>query len=125
MTIRLATIIAPAFQENFKRVLATRAVPARTGYWLAKLHKTCSEELALFDATRAKLFQKLGQPVEGQPGQVIIPPDKVPEFRSELDSLDHDVELGLPAELKLQLPETFTPEDWSDLIALDLFNPPE
>jgi hypothetical protein len=48
----------------------------------------------------------------------------VPKFTAELTSLDHDVELGLPEGLKLKLPESFIPDDWSALIALDLFDPP-
>ena len=124
MTIRLSAIVSPAFQESFKRVLAA-SVPKRTGYWLSKISKVFESEVQLFNEQRNKLFKELGQPVDGQPDQVSIPTDKVPEFMSEINSLDHDVELGLPAELKLQLPESFVPEDWSALIALDLFNPPE
>lgn len=124
MTIRLSTIVSPAFQDSLKRVLAA-SVPARTGYWLSKLSKVFDGEVKAFNEQRTKLFQKLGQPVEGHHDQVSIPADKVPEFTAEMNSLDHDVDLGLPADLKIQLPESFVPEDWSALIALDLFNPPE
>ena len=124
MTIRLSIIVAPDFQDSFKRVLAS-SMPARTGYWLSKLSKVIDAEVQAFNEQRNKLFQRLGQPTEGHADQVSIPADKVPEFITEINSLDHDVGLGLPADLKLQLPESFSPGDWAALIALNLFNPPE
>ena len=123
MTIRLSTIVNQSFQDSFKRVLAS-TVPAKTGLWLAKISKVIESELQLFNEQRTLLFKRLGQPIEDQPDQVTIPADKVPEFRAELESLDHDIELGLPEGLKLKLPETFAAEDWSALISLDLFEIP-
>lgn len=123
MTIRFSTIVSQSFQDSFKRVLAS-TVPAKTGLWLAKISKVIEGELQLFNEQRNLLFKRLGQPIEGQPDQMTIPPDKVPEFMAELESLDHDIELGLPEGLKLKLPETFVTEDWSALIALDLFEEP-
>lgn len=123
MTIRLSTIVNQSFQDPFKRVLAS-TVPAKTGLWLAKISKVIESELQLFNEQRTLLFKRLGRPIEDQPDQVSIPPDKVPEFMEELQSLDHDIELGLPEGLKLKLPDTFVPEDWAALIALDLFEEP-
>lgn len=123
MTIPFSTIISPAFQEAFKRALATR-VSSRTGYWLAKLSSIFEVELLLFNTQRDKLVTELGQPVKDQPGQYQIPTEKMQQFVNELSSLDHSVELGLPPDLKLELPQDFIPEDWIGLIALDLFNPP-
>jgi len=123
MTIRFSTIVNQSFQDSFKRVLASE-VPAKTGLWLAKISNVIKGELQLFNEQRNLLFKRLGQPIEDQPDQVTIPPDKVPEFMAELQSLDHDIELGLPEGLKLKLPEAFIPEDWAALITLDLFEVP-
>lgn len=123
MTLRLLTVVSPAFQESFKRVLAVSS-PAQTGYWLAKLSKVFSTESQLFLEQRDKLIRSLGVPVEGQPEQVSIPPENLQKFTDELTSLDHDVDLGLPDGLQLKLPESFIPDDWSALIALDIFSPP-
>jgi hypothetical protein len=123
MTIRLSAIVSPAFQDSFKRVLAVRS-PALTGYWLAKFDKVFAAEAQSFNEVRDKVLLELGTSVEDQPGQYNIPPENVPKFTAELTSLDHDVELGLPEGLKLKLPPEFIPDDWSALIALDLFDPP-
>lgn len=133
-TIRLLTLCALApdgskpFMEAFKRVLATKDMPPRTGYWLGKIHKVCADEAAAFDEARTKRIRELGQPVEGNPDQIQIPADKLADFIAEIGAMDHDIDLGIPAELKLALPPVFPDgmTDWLPLMgALDIFEEPK
>ena len=130
-TLRLLALCATEpdgskpFMTAFARALATKDTPARTGYWLVKLHKVCAVEVAAFDEVRTRRVREIGQPVEGNPDQIQIPAEKIADFIAEIASMDRDLDLGIPAELKLALPPVFTPEDWMPLMsALDIFEEP-
>ncbi len=131
LTIPLVTICAASedgsqsFLKSFRRLLATPDVPARTAYWLNKMHKTISAEVEAFNVERDKLVMNLGAPVEGEPGRFNIKPENMAKFVEEITSLDHPVDLGVPAELRLKLPDNITPAEWLPLMdAVDLFEEP-
>ena len=131
-TIPLLTICATSadgsqsFLNEFRRMLATPDVPARTGYWLSRIHKLLVSEVTEFHAARDKLITNLGSPIEGKPGEFSLKPENVEKFKAEILSLERDVDLGVPHDLKLALPATFTPEDWLPLMnAVDLFEEPQ
>lgn len=127
--LRLLTVCATApdgsmpFLDTFKRALATPGVPARTGYWLGKIHKACTEAAADFEAARNKRVLEIGETLES--GAKQVPADKRAAFQSEILAMDHELDLGVPAELRLALPALFTPEDWLPLLALELFEEPK
>lgn len=130
-TIPLLTICASSpdgpnsFLNDFLRILATPDVPARTGYWLSRIHKLLVSEVKEFHMARDKLIMSLGSPIEGKPGQFELKPENLAKLEAELKTLDHEVDLGVPADLKLELPANFTPADWMPLInAVDLFKEP-
>lgn len=114
------------FIDAFNRALSTPSTPAKTGYWLGKILKKCADEVKEFSEAKNKLVIAHGAPVEGQEGQYAVPAEKLEDFYKELSSLDHEVDFGLPAELKLPLPANFTPADWMPLMAsLDIFEEPQ
>ncbi|MEI6871835.1 MAG: hypothetical protein WCL08_06080 [Verrucomicrobiota bacterium] len=114
------------FIDAFNRVLSTPSTPAKTGYWLGKIRTKCLSEIKEFEEVKNKLVIAHGVPVEGQEGQYTVPAEKLEEFYKELASLDHEVDFGLPAELKLPLPANFTPVDWVPLMSsLDIFEEPK
>ena len=130
-TLRLLTLCAldqngsKPFMAAFQRVLATKDTPARTGYWLGKIHKVCAAEAEAFDEVRTKRVRELGQPIEGQPNQMHVPADKLADLIAEISAMDRDIDLGIPEGLKLALPPVFTPEDWMPLMSsLDIFEEP-
>jgi hypothetical protein len=113
------------FLESFQRVLITPNVPAKTAYWLGKIAKIFAAENAEFEKVRVASIETYGAPSGDEPGQFSIPADKIKAFNAEIQSLDHPIELPMPAELKLDLPPSFTPADWLPLMsALDIFNEP-
>ncbi len=115
-----------SFLNVFRRMLATPEVPARTGYWLSRIHKLLVSEVTEFHAARDKLITNLGSPVDGKPGQFELKPENAEKFKAEILSLEREVDLGVPPDLKLALPAKFTPEDWLPLInAVDLFEEPQ
>lgn len=131
LTLPLMTICASSadgsqsFLHSFRRILATPDVPAKTGYWLARIHKVITSEVQGFQEARDKIIANLGTPVEGSPGQFTFTEERGTKFQEEVASLDHPVDLGVPAELKLHLPDNFTPAEWLPLMdALDLFHEP-
>lgn len=131
-TIKLSTLVASdnqgarPFVEALKNALKTPQTPAKTGYWLGKLSAVCEKEVAAFDEVRNRLIRELGVPVEGKEDTVQVPFDKMEHFATELNSLDRDIDLGLPDELKLALPPVITPSEWNPLIAvLDIFEEPK
>lgn len=131
MTIRLLTLaISDAegrklFMEAFARALATPHTPARTGYWLSKIYTACSSEVREFDDVRNRRIRELGVPVDGQPDQVRVPDDKMPELIAELYSMDRDIDIPVPDGAKLALPPDFTPADWQPILAaFDIFEEP-
>lgn len=130
MTLKLLTICAAdndgnmPFIDAFRRALATPNVPAKTGYWLGKVFGLCKAESDVFAAVRAKKIQELGTPDPENPDKFNLPPEAMKKFVEEMTSLDRDIDLGVPADLKFKLPPVFTPSDWQPLLALDLFEEP-
>lgn len=114
------------FIDAFNRALATPSTPAKTGYWLGKILKKCVDEVREFGEAKNKLVLAYGEPVEGQDGKYNVPAEKLEGFYKEIASLDHEVDFGLPADLKLPLPANFTPADWMPLMStLDIFEEPK
>lgn len=129
MTLRFLTVVGindkgdRPFMDAFTRALATPRTPAMTGYWLGKLYEQCAKEVEAFEAQRVKLLQELGTPVEG--GRYRLDGDALARFNAELLSMDRDMDVALPAGMKLKLPPDFTPADWMPLmVALDCFEIP-
>lgn len=115
----------PLFLLPLRRALKAPGVSAKTAYWLSKISTICEKEFEAFNAIRAAKIQEFGEAVPDAPGKFIIPPDKLAKLIEEMNSMDHEVDLGTPEGLRLKLPASCTPEDWQPLIALDLFDPPE
>lgn len=121
-SLKLLTVCATAadgskpFLAAFRRVLDT-PLHAKTAYWLGKIYRTCLSEAEAFDAVRNKRVIELGMPVEGKPGKFQIPNDKMQAFIEELTAMERDIDLAVPAGLKLKLPEEYTPADWEPLLS--------
>ena len=129
-TIKLLTLCAcdrdgnMPFVESFRRALATPDVPAKTGYWLSKIWTVIESEAVTFERIRGKKIQELGRPDEVNPGKFLLSAEGMTKFAEEMNSLEREIALGLPADLKLKLPPKYTPADWQPLIALGLFEEP-
>ena len=109
--------------DCLQSILGTE-LPARTGYWLEKIRKVVHAEVSTVDEHRTALIRKLG--TEEEPGKFRLEPEAMQEFHQEMESLQHDVELPMDADLKLSLPKTYVPEDWRPITdVLDIFHPPE
>lgn len=130
MTLKLLILCAcdangnMPFIEAFQRALATPDVPAKTGYWLSKIWGVCQSEAATFEKVRAQKIKELGTPDEPNPDKFLLSSEAMTKFADEMNSLERDIDLGVPADLKLKLPPVFTPADWQPLIELGLFEEP-
>jgi hypothetical protein len=113
------------FLNAWQGVITTPNVPAKTAYWLGRITKVFIEASNDFEKARIAAIKNHGAPVENEPGQFVVPVEKLDVFNAEIQSLDHPVELPLKVGFKLDLPPSFTPKDWIHVMsALDIFNEP-
>jgi hypothetical protein len=121
-TVRLpdGSVTAP-FMEALKSARRL-PLPARTFYWLNKISAVLEREFADFEEARIEVVKRMGRKTATG---FEIGPDQWPEFEQEMRSLDREIELPVPAGLRLALPSTGTGEDWYLLMAeMDVFEEP-
>lgn len=129
-TLRLLSLTAMSKQrfialDTLDAALRSTGLPARTFYWLSRIRSTLANELAAFDTARVKLIKEHGKQQENGDYRV-EDPAALEAINSELQSLDHDIELPLDREHTLALPDSVDGAVWAPVMELlpDLFTPP-
>lgn len=125
MTIKLSKIVAtnsggqPVFLQAMESLRGTRQ-SAKSCLWLIQFSRKCQTLFTDFHNVRNALVAQYGD-VTKKPGEFIIPPEKVDELNAELTSLEMDIDLDIPRDIRLKMPAECVVEQLETLLDLDIF----
>jgi hypothetical protein len=117
MKIKVGEIVAS--RESLAKLIG-KELPVKAAFRLSRVVKTLNTELKDFEEQRMKLIQKYGEKKEGQEDTMIVKPENMEAFSTEMEALfTEEIEVSYEPVTVADLGNVqITP---SDMVALEKF----